>query len=377
LQAIVLGRSINRGLALEKRRPMTKNPDHHENHGRRRVVIARVRAVGAASVMLLTAMTGVGHCAEKLSIRLDWITEPMHLPFFLADERGWLKAAGLDVTIEDGNGSTMTVQLVGAGRFDIGLADLSPMAIGRARGLPVISIAGFIRRGGVGFVVPKSTRIASLSDFIGKEIFYTTSSFEGPFVEPLFRSNGVPFERIKLVNMEASAKIPAYLSGRGDAMITTVPPNLVIAAGKRDSYGVLFADHGFNLPSFGLVARSDTLKTRAVAVRRFASVIASAWTYILASPEHAVEAARITLKHRPSSPLPMQVMVAQTESYRPYFYTNATADKPIGLQADADWEVAIRNMEAAKVIAPGSRPADYYTNDMIDLDYGRKIVDLP
>src|SRR5262249_27014345 len=150
---------------------------------------------------------------------------------------------------EDGNGSTTTVQLVGAGRFDIGHADLSPMAIGKARGLPVISVADFARQGVAGFVVPKTTKISSLSDFIGKEILYTTSSFEGAFVEPLFRSNGVPFERINLVNMDASAKIPTYLSGRGDAMITAVPPQIVIAAGRRDSYGVMFSDYGFNLPS--------------------------------------------------------------------------------------------------------------------------------
>src|SRR5262249_2550500 len=151
----------------------------------------------------------------------------------------------------------------------------------KARGLPVISIAGFIRQGAVGFVVPKATKISSLADFIGKEVFYTTSSFEGPFVDPLFRANGVDFNRVNLVNMDASAKIPAYLSGRGDAMITTVPPNIVIAAGKRDSYGVLFANYGFSLPSFGLVTRTDTLKTRAAAVRRFASIVATAWTYIL------------------------------------------------------------------------------------------------
>jgi NitT/TauT family transport system substrate-binding protein len=338
--------------------------------------LCRLAAAAALCVIVCAAGSRAAHAVEQLSLRLDWITEPMHLPFFLADERGWFKAAGLDVSIEDGNGSTVTVQLVGAGRYDVGLADLSPMAIGKARGLPVISVAGIIRQGGVGFVVPKTTKISSLADFVGKEIFYTTSSFEGPFVEPLFRSNGVAFERINLVNMDASAKIPAYLAGRGDAMITTVPPNLVIAANKRDSYGVLFSDHGFNLPSFGLVTRPDLLKTRAAAIRRFASVVTSAWTYVMASHDHIVEASKITLARRPTSPLPLDIMIAQTESYRPYFYTKATADMPIGLQAETDWQVAIKNMEAAKVIAPGSRPADYFTNDLIDVAYGNKIVGL-
>jgi NitT/TauT family transport system substrate-binding protein len=337
---------------------------------------ARWRFTAVTCALLMAATAGTAHPAERLSVRLDWITQPMHLPFFLADERGWFKAADLDVSIEDGNGSTTTVQLVGAGRFDIGHADLSPMAIGKARGLPIISVAGFIRQGAAGFVVPKTTKISSLSDFIGKQIFYTASSLEGPFVEPLFRTHGVPFERVNMVNMDAAAKIPTYLSGRGDAMITTVPPQIPIAADKRPSYGVLFSDYGFALPSFGLVTRVDTLKSRGDAIRRFVSVVASAWTYILASPDHAAEAARITLARRPTSPLPFKMMLAQLDSYRPYFFTKATANMAIGLQSDADWEAAIKNMEAAKLIPPGSHPADYYTNAMVDLAYGKKIVGL-
>src|ERR1700704_6523358 len=83
---------------------------------------------------------------DTITGRLDWITHVMHLPFHLAVERGWFKAADLDVSIEDGNGSVTTVQLVGNGRFDIGLASLSAMAVGSGRGLPVISLAGYLQK---------------------------------------------------------------------------------------------------------------------------------------------------------------------------------------------------------------------------------------
>jgi hypothetical protein len=124
------------------------------------------------------------------------------------------------------------------------------------------------------------------------------------------------------------------------------------------------------------VTQPDTLKRRGDAVRRFVSVACAAWTYILSRPEHAVEAARITLAHRPSSPLTLDIMVRQLDSYRSNFYTEATATMPICLQTDADWAMAIKNMEAAKIIPPGSKPSDYYTNDFIDLPYGKKIVGL-
>lgn len=333
-------------------------------------------AIAAALVVLIVGFRpGFARADDALSVRLDWITHPPHMPIFLAMERGWFKAAGLDVTVEDGNGSTTTVQIVGGGgQFDLGQADLGPMAIAKARGFPVVSIADFIRKGGVGFVVPETMVVKSLQDFVGKDVLYTAGSFEGPLVEPLFRTHGVPFDRVRLVNMDAAAKIPAYFSGQGDALITTVPPNLVLARGKRESRGVLFSDYGFNLPSFGLFARTDVLKAKGDAIRRFVSVLCGAWTYVYASEEHEVEAAKATRQYRPHSPLSLDMLVAQAESYRGNLHTDATADLPIGMQTVADWTVALRSLEAAKVIPPGTNPADYFTNDYIDLAYAKTIV---
>lgn len=330
-------------------------------------------------IAVLATMVGAGlpaaAASDKLALRLDWITQPIHMPFFLAMERGWFKAADLDVTVEDGNGSTTTVQIVGGGgNFDLGHADLSPMAIGKSRGFPVISIAGFIRNGAVGFVVPKTTKVTTLEDFVGRTILYTAGSFEGPFVEPLFRTHGVPVDEVNLVNMDASAKIPTFLAGRGDAMITTVPPNIVIAEGKRDSYGVLFSDYGLNLPGFGLFARLDTLQAKGPAIKRFVSIVCAAWTYILESREHEMEAARATRVQRPNTPLSLDMLVAQIMSYRANFYTYATAGTPICIQSEADWAATIQSMAGAKVIPPGSKPADYFTNAYIDLDYAKTII---
>lgn len=333
------------------------------------------RWLSAALGLALLAGVSPASAADKLSLRLDWITHPIHMPFFLALQRGWFKAADLDVTVEDGNGSTTTVQIVGGGgNFDLGHADLSPMAIGRSRGIPVISVAGVIRTGGVGFVVPKATKITKLDDFVGREVLYTAGSFEGPFVGPLFADHGVAAEKVRLVNMDAAAKIPAYLSGRGDAMITTVPPNIVIAEGKRDSYGVLFSDYGLNLPGFGLIARRDTLSAKGPAIKRFLGIVCAAWAYILESHDHEVEAAKATRVERPHTPLSLEMLVAQLDAYHPNFYTKATAKMPVCFQSEADWAIAIKSMEEAKVIPPGSKPADYFTNDYIDLAYGKTIV---
>jgi NitT/TauT family transport system substrate-binding protein len=335
---------------------------------RRSVMVGTAAAISAAAI----GRSGQAFAAEKLAMRLDWSTHGCHAPIFLAIQKGWTKAADIDLSVEEGNGSTTTVQLIGSGQFDLGHAALAPMAIGTAKGLPVISIAGFIRKGDTGVLVPKDKNWTQPSDLIGKKCVYTAGSLEGPFVRPFFEKNKVPVDKVALLNVEASAKVGTYLSGNADAAISTVPFFLPITAGKRDSTGILFADFGLDLPGFGLIAHRDKLKAKGDAIKRLASVVAAAWVYILAG--HEQEAADAIRAQRPDSPLPAKIFKDQIEAYRSYFHTAATTNTPIGLQSDVDWQKTIGDMEVADTIPKGTKPSNYFTNDFIDHAFGKKVI---
>src|SRR5262249_16692351 len=77
--------------------------------------------------------------AGNRRLRLDYTASGLHAPFYLAIKRGWFEKAGIDLYMEDGNGSSATVKLVGAGSFDLGLHSLGPLAVARAMKVPVIS----------------------------------------------------------------------------------------------------------------------------------------------------------------------------------------------------------------------------------------------
>ena len=327
---------------------------------------------GTAALLSVMAMGRNARAADKLTVRLDWSTHGMHAPFFLSIEKGWFKAADLDVGFEDGNGSVTTAQLVGSGQFDVGHAALAPMAIGVSKGLPVTSIAGFIRKGDTGILVPKEKQWTRPTDLIGKRVVYTAGSLEGPFIRPFFEKNGVPLDKITLLNVEASAKLSTYFSGDCDAAASTVPWLIPIAEGKRDSDGILFADFGFDLPGYGLVVHVDNLKKKGPALKRFASVISGAWAYILNG--HADEGSKAVLAQRPQSPLSAKVLKAQIETYRPFFHTVATKNMPIGLQSDDDWRITIDEMQKADVMPKGVKPQQIFTNDFVDLNFAKNII---
>lgn len=326
----------------------------------RRSVLAGAAVSGAAFI----GNPRFARAADTLTLRLDWSTHGMHAPFFLSLKKGWFQRADLDIRIEDGNGSTTTVQLVGGGQFDIGHAALAPMAMGRAKGLPVVSLAGFIRKGDTGVLVPRDKGWTKPSDLIGKKVIYTAGSLEGPFVKPFFEKSGVSLDKLSLLNVDASAKVGLYLASEADAAISTVPFILPIAEGKRPSEGILFADFGLDLPGFGLVAQTSSLNSKKQSIKRFVSVVCGAWSYILAGhEEEAVEAIR---EYRPNAQPSNKQLIGQIRAYRPFFYTKNTMQSAPGLQSGADWEKTISDLEAANTIPRGTKPADYFVNDFID-----------
>ena len=312
--------------------------------------------------MVVTAQPAAA--ADKLSLRLDWTPHGVHAPIFLALDKGWFQRAGLDVTIDDGNGSVIAAQLVGAGQFDVGHASLSSVAIARGKGLPVISTAGFIRKSDMGALVPAGSGWKTAKDLEGKKVAYTAGSLEGPFIGAFF---GASKSKVDLLNVDAATKIGTYLSGNADAVISTVPYVLPIVAAKRPSDSILFATFGLDLPGFGMFTTAAKLKEKGDAIKRLNSIVSSAWAYVLDG--HVDEGVAAIVKNRPQFPLNAEILKGEIEAYRPYFYTDATKDKPIGIQAQEDWARTIKAMEDADVIKKGSKPSDYFTNDYVDSQY--------
>ena len=89
-----------------------KNCDAHSN----------ARGVADSRVCSLWA-SRPRHAQTKLTFLLNVPPAGYNAGFELAVEKGFYKEAGLDVTIEPGNGSQTTAQLISVGKYDIGFAE--------------------------------------------------------------------------------------------------------------------------------------------------------------------------------------------------------------------------------------------------------------
>ena len=317
-----------------------------------------------ATAALSMPWVSKAHATDKLSLRLDFTASGLHAPFYVGLQRGGFKKAGIELDMQDGNGSNTTVQLVGAGSFDLGLNSLAPMAVARSKGVPVISVAGFVRKGELGFLVPAETGWKTPKDLIGKKIVYSVTSQEGPFVRYFLQQNGVREDQVELINVDGSSRYAVYFTKQADSLLTTIPGVMPIAASKRPSNAIILADFGLNIPGLGMTTRTDTLAKKKDALRRFVSIVCGAWAYLLDG--HEQEGGEAVFSEKPNGVFSAAMMAEQIRLFKPFFFTDATKGMQIGLQSEADWARTLKSMEEAKVIPPGSKPSDYFTNDCID-----------
>ena len=236
------------------------------------------------------------------------------------------------------------------------------MAMGRNEGLPVQSVAGFIRRGDLGMLYPDNAPVRSPREIEGKSIIYTPGAFEAPFLDAFFRSAGISRERVNLITVDAAAKYQTYAAGRGDAVFGPVPYQAVLMQKARPSSALLFADYGLLLPGHGLFTNEEVLNNKPGLLRAFVAAAVRGWEHARDHPDEAMQA---MVAQRPQASIEFEGERGALEAYRAYLDTERTRGRPLGWQAEEDWADALRGMVDAGVMKPSSRPSEFYTNDFI------------
>jgi NitT/TauT family transport system substrate-binding protein len=327
----------------------------------------KLKAFVGTLAIAATLATTAAKAEDTLKVKLDFLPWGIHAALHLAKAKGWYKEAGLNVEITDGKGSGLTIQQVASGEVDIGQVQLNAVAVARSQGIPVKSIAGFVRRSDLGAIVPEDSNINSVKDLAGKKVAYVAATSLGALAEPFLLAGGVPRKDINLVNVDASSQMSIYLSGAVDSVLVNIPLGIPAAAGKRPSKGLLLADVGMNLPSYGLMTSDSTLKNKAELLKRFVPVAIRAWEYLYdGNASHIDEGVQAILSQRSDEKLDPDILKAQVAEYGKFLFTDATKGKRVGWQAEEDWAAAIPIMEKAGLIKPGFKPGDFYTNDFIN-----------
>ena len=133
----------------------------------------RLTLVIILTALLLTACTG-GKPAPNGSLRaitlnLTYIPNVQFAPFYVGIENGYFADAGLNVTLNYGNEADL-IALVGSGNQQFMIASGEQVLMGRAQGLPVVTVYNWYQQFPVGIVSLAEKNISTPIDLKGKTI---------------------------------------------------------------------------------------------------------------------------------------------------------------------------------------------------------------
>ncbi len=136
---------------------------------------------------------------DKVVLLLNWYTYGEHAPFFLGKEAGIYAAEGIDLDIQEGRGSAVTVQAVAAKTVPFGYADVPTMIRAAAKGAPVTSPGVLLQTSPMSVMGFTDKNIRKPDDLKGKTVA-TTPGDSMSQIWPLFlKKTGLKESDLKIV----------------------------------------------------------------------------------------------------------------------------------------------------------------------------------
>jgi len=137
-----------------------------------------VAALAAAASLSAT----VAQAQDAFTIQLKWVTQSQFAGYYVAKDKGFYDAVGLDVTIKPGGPDIAPPQILAGGGADI-LVEWMPAALSaREKGLPLVNVAQPFKSSGMMLTCRRDSGIASTDDLAGKTLGVWFFGNEFPFL---------------------------------------------------------------------------------------------------------------------------------------------------------------------------------------------------
>jgi NitT/TauT family transport system substrate-binding protein len=250
----------------------------------------------AALVCVVLALSQSGtvfaQSKDKVVLMLNWYLYSEHAPFFLGKERGYYDQEGIDLDIQEGRGSGVTVQAVAANTATFGYVDIATMIKAAAKGAPVKAVGVALQLSPMSVMGFADKNIKTPKDIVGKTVAVTPGDSMSQ-IWPLFlKKTDLKETDFKTVAGDAQTKLNAVMTGQADLLLGYVMDQAIKLqdATKKPVYPIRFADYGVNLISSGIIVNAETLKTKPDMVKRFLRATTKAMEESEKDPEAAVDA---------------------------------------------------------------------------------------
>ena len=244
-----------------------------------------------AAIMCVTSAFAL----TPIKFSLDWKFEGPAAPYFVALDKGYFEAEGLDVTIDTGKGSLEAIPRVTGGAYEFGFADINSLIKFRDKN-PTIDLKGILmvyNNPPFAIISLNKSGVVRPKDLEGKIL--GAPAPDGAYAQwkAFVAANNIKANKVIIENVGFPVREPMLAAGEVDAITGfsfSAFLNLKSKGVKEEDINVmLMSDYGLKLYGNTVIVNPEFATENPQLVKGFVKAIIRGWLDTIADPNSAID----------------------------------------------------------------------------------------
>lgn len=315
-----------------------------------------VSACGSTSSGTSNGTSGSSTTPKDVSIGLGYIPDIQFAPFYVAQSKGYYKAAGLNVTLNHGIVPDLIGSMV-AGKNTFVFAGGDELLAARDKKVSAIDVATIFQKYPVSLIVPANSAITTLADLKGHTIGVpgpygsTYTGLLALLYKAHLSTSDVKIQSIGFTQVSAllNKKVDAVMGYSNNEPLQLQKQGLPVRTFAVSDYQPLISN--------GIITTEDTFHNQPAMVKSFVQATLKGLKDVIANPTAAVQ---ISQSFVPGMKVDQATTVLQATIP---IWQNPNG--PLGYNDSATWSSMEQFLVAEKLIGPVQNLSQAYTNQSV------------